>query len=311
MANDNYTVSNSSLSYRVLEGQAAKAVTRDLESCECLICGGREHRPVFEEFGVQILRCKRCRHVFSSYAGDAHFDGFWGDEVPQNEHFYWSQARAKMHGDFRRRFMEGRSGRLLDMGCGLGFFLKAMSACQQWEAHGCEISPAAVRYARETLGLQNVMVGRLQDVNLQQHSFDIITMWDVLDHILNPDPLLARCHDLLKQDGMLFIRLPNVFNQLLRARVKKAVRGMRPGVSYMMARDHFHHYSQKSIASLLERNGFRRVEITHLHPIEGLQKSGLVARGVKRLSFQAVRGLAVASMGHLNFDNLFVIGKKS
>ena len=309
MIKDNYSVSNTALS--CLEGETGEVVTRAAESLECLLCGSRQHRPVFEELGVQILRCKRCGHVFSSYAGDAHYEGFWGAEVPQDEHFYWSKARAKMHGDFRREFLDGRSGRLLDMGCGLGFFLKTVASCEQWEAHGCEISPAAVHYARNTLGLQNVMVGRLQDVSLPQHSFDIITMWDVLDHILNPDPLLARCHDLLREDGILFIRTPNVFNQLLRARVKKAVRGLRPGVSYLMARDHFHHYSQASIRKLLRRNGFRSVEFTHLHPIEGLSKSGPVVRGFKRLSFQAVQGLAVASMGYLNFDNLFVVGKKS
>jgi 2-polyprenyl-3-methyl-5-hydroxy-6-metoxy-1,4-benzoquinol methylase len=265
---------------------------------------------VFEEFGVTILRCAGCGHVFSNYAGDPHFEGFWGTEVPEGEHFYWSKARARMHGDFRRRFLDTRSGRLLDMGCGLGFFLKTLASSDRWEGYGCEISPAAVHYARNTLGLKNVVVGRLQDVNLPEHSFDIITMWDVLDHVLHPDPLLTRCSELLKHDGVLFIRIPNVFNQLLRARVKKALRGVQPGVAYMMSRDHFHHYSQKSIRTLLMRNGFQRVEFTHLHPIEGVSKSGPVVRGLKRLSFQGVRGLAFASMGHLNFDNLFVIAKK-
>ena len=48
---------------------------------KCLLCGGLQHRPVFEEFGVDILQCRECQHVFSSYAGEPHYDGFWGDEV--------------------------------------------------------------------------------------------------------------------------------------------------------------------------------------------------------------------------------------
>ena len=52
-----------------------------------------------------------------------------------------------------------------------------------WEAYGCEISPAAVRYARETLGLTNVICARLDEVDLPPSSFDLVTMWDVIDHI--------------------------------------------------------------------------------------------------------------------------------
>lgn len=296
----------------VLEQGATGLLEHGLGAIECLMCGGRQHRPVFDEFGVKILRCKQCRHVFSSYAGNPHYEGFWGAEVREAEHFYWSKARARMHQDFLRQFVIGRSGRLLDMGCGLGFFLKALAPYGQWGAHGCEISPAAVQYARDTLGLQNVMVGRLQDVSFPEQSFDIVTMWDVLDHILHPDPLLTRCRELLKEDGILFIRTPNVFNQLSRARYKKAVRGMQTNLSYLMARDHLHHYSEGSIRKLLERNGFSRIELTHLHPIEGQSSSRHpVVRGLKNLCFQAVRGLAVASRGHLNFDNLFVVARKS
>jgi SAM-dependent methyltransferase len=216
-----------------------------------------------------------------------------------------------MHQDFFRRFLVRRSGRLLDMGCGLGFFLKALAPYTNWEAYGCEISLAAVRYAHDTLGLTRVICCRLETAELPQSSFDIITMWDVIDHLLQPDPVLKTCHALLRSGGMCFIRTPNVFIQVPRARLKKLLWGTKPGVDYLQARDHLHHYSMSSIRKLLERNGFSRVQFVHLHPIQGYSpsKSGF-ALGVKNGLFEIIRALAVASKGYLNFDNLFVIAYK-
>lgn len=277
----------------------------------CLLCGGERHRAVFREFGVDILRCGRCGHVFSSHEADPHYDGFWGGEVPEDEHVYWSRARARMHGDFFEKFIEGRSGRLLDMGCGLGFFVKAMAAFPAWEAYGREISPAAVSHARGKLGLGNVSCGRLEDVGLPDGSLDIITMWDVLEHIPTPDPLLRRCSRLLREGGVCFIRTPNASVQLPRARLKRLFRGMRPGLVYLQARDHLHHYSMSGIRGLLSRNGFSSVRFLHLRPIEGASGRGwALRREAKDALFWAVRALDALSGGRLNLDNLFVVARK-
>jgi SAM-dependent methyltransferase len=277
----------------------------------CLMCKGTDHRVVFTEHGIDILRCDSCGHVFSSFRADPHYTGFWGAEVEPGAHHYWSKARARMHRDFFRRFIEGRCGRLLDMGSGLGFFLKAMARHPDWEAHGCEISPAAVKYAREELGLKNIVCTPLQDADLPRGSFDIVTLWDVLDHILNPDPLLARCHALLKTDGTLFIRTPNVTTQLLRARIVKALGGMRDGARYLQGADHPHYYSMRSIGALLQRNGFVDVAFIHLHPIEtGEGWKTMLVNPAKKASFLCLRALAVASGGRLNLDNLFVVARR-
>jgi 2-polyprenyl-3-methyl-5-hydroxy-6-metoxy-1,4-benzoquinol methylase len=275
-------------------------------SLQCLLCGCSNHRPAFNEFGIDILQCRACGHVFSSFAANPHYDGFWGDEVGQDGHIYWSKARGRMHGDFARRFLVGRSGRLLDMGCGLGFFLKAISRYTDWEGYGCEISAAAVRYARETLGLRNVIQTRLEDSDLKPGSFDIVTMWDVLEHVLHPDPLLQRCHALLREGGLCFIRTPNVSLHLPRARLVRLLLGMRPHIAYLQARDHLHHYSMSSIRRLLERNGFAHVEFLHLHPV---QSDGFWG-SARNAWFETVRAMAIVTGGHVNLDNLFVVARK-
>jgi SAM-dependent methyltransferase len=273
----------------------------------CLLCGARRHRTVFREHGVDILRCRGCRHVFSSFPADPHYDGFWGDHVPDGPHVYWSAARRRMHEDFAARFLVGRAGRLLDMGTGLGFFLKTVVSHPGWEAFGCEISPAAVLYARERLGLGHVRCGPPEAVDLPRDSFDIVTLWDVLEHVPAPDRLLSHCRALLRPGGICFIRTPNVTVQLLRARLLRAVVGVRPGRAYLQARDHLHHYSMSGVRRLLARNGLADVRFVHLRPIQGTRR-GAVA---KTAWYQLGRALWFLSAGRCNIDNLFVVARKA
>ena len=277
----------------------------------CLLCGGRDFRPVFRESGIDILKCRTCRHVSSSYLGDPHYAGFWGDEVPQGEHAYWNRARRRMHQDFFDRFVAGRSGRLLDMGCGLGFFLQRMAGYPEWDAYGCEISAAAVRHAHRTADRERVVCARLEEAPWPAGFFDVITMWDVIDHVLHPDPLLRHCHELLTAGGICFIRTPNVSIHLPRARLKKFVWGERRDATYLQARDHLHHYSSATLRTLLERNGFSRVEFVHLHAIDATSsKRRMSARLARSAWFHAARGLATVSRGRVNIDNLFVVARK-
>jgi 2-polyprenyl-3-methyl-5-hydroxy-6-metoxy-1,4-benzoquinol methylase len=131
----------------------------------------------------------------------------------------------------------------------------------------------------------------------------------VLDHIRYPDAMLRRCHALLRDGGICFIRTPNVVVQLPRARINKLLRGMRPELTYLQARQHSHHYSKSTIQRLLERNGFTGIEFTHLQPVSALE-GPTVQQQVKAMLFAGVRALAAVSGGRLNFDNLFVIARK-
>jgi hypothetical protein len=107
--------------------QAAETANPPLAPLHCLMCRRLQHRVVFTESGIDILRCEDCGHVFSSFRADPHYSGYWGADVAPGEHHYWSKARKKMHRDFFQRFVVRRSGRLLDMGSGLGTLMVAKS----------------------------------------------------------------------------------------------------------------------------------------------------------------------------------------
>ena len=275
----------------------------------CLLCRGKEHAVVFTEFGTDILRCRGCGHIFSSHIADPHDDGFWGDEVVTPDP-YWSVARRPMYEDFRRQFVEGCSGSLLDMGCGLGFFVESIARCQGWNAYGCEISPAAVRHARDKLGLSNILCSPLDEVDLPPSSFDVITLWDVLDHLPEPDGMLQKCHSLLKEGGICFIRTPNIKTQLLRARANKLLRGMRPGVTYLEATGHAHHYSATTSRVLLQRNGFKETKFAHFRPVLARPEASVFQRHAKTAGYYVVLAISAISGGLLDLDNLYIIAHK-
>lgn len=200
---------------------------------------------------------------------------------------------------------------MLDVGCGLGFFIKKFSAFPGWKVFGYEISQASVDFARSKLGLKNVFCGRVECSNFEKHSFDIITLWDVIEHIPNPDQLLLYLNSLLKKNGILFMHTPNVKVMLPIARLTRALFGMKPNFHYFEAKDHVNQYSMKTITLLLQRNGFNDISFIHLYPIQNAAGSkSRFLLFVKNAYFNLSRFISVVSLGRINCDNLFVVAKK-
>lgn len=96
---------------------------------------------------------------------------------------------------------------MLDVGCGLGYFAERARA-SGWNVTGCEPSAAWSAAARRRLGSGVVIEGVLDDVPAN-HRFDLITAWDVLEHIFDPIHFLGQIAVLLAPGGRLFIRTPN------------------------------------------------------------------------------------------------------
>lgn len=117
-------------------------------------------------------------------------------------------ARDYMLGQ-KRRMVEAvaSSRRLLDIGCGTGYFLGHLKA-HGFETVGVEADENARAYARERFGLEVHPPGVLEDGQIGG-PFSVITLWHVLEHIHDPNLYLDRAADLLPQGGILLIAVPN------------------------------------------------------------------------------------------------------
>ncbi len=100
-----------------------------------------------------------------------------------------------------------QKGRLLDVGCATGDFLQAFQAIADWDVIGLEIVPEAADAAR-VKGL-SIIEKDLENAGLEDGTFDVITLWDVLEHMPDPARTLQICYKLLKMGGMLVIKCPD------------------------------------------------------------------------------------------------------
>lgn len=101
-----------------------------------------------------------------------------------------------------------RGGRLLDVGCGDGSFLREMSCQGQWELYGVD---PFVKSCPEMLDDKRIktLYNDLMQGNFPDSFFDVVTWWDVLEHVPNPSASLYETYRILKPGGWLFIQTPD------------------------------------------------------------------------------------------------------
>ena len=140
--------------------------------------------------------------------------------------------------------------RLLDVGCGTGWFV-GVAADAGWTATGLEVSRWAVGQARQRCPGATILSGRLEDADLPRASFDVVTLWNVLEHMSSPGEALARVRAWLAPTGHLFLALPNADSFTAR----------RMGHAWvLLLREHLWYFDPSTIARLLRRWGFEPVE---------------------------------------------------
>ena len=118
----------------------------------------------------------------------------------------------KRYGPWKRlRSVEGYQpgGRLLEVGCGTGLFLEEALRSGRWELTGIEPSERAANYVREKLGL-TIIQDTFENTELPENYFDVIVMWNVLEHLDQPIESLRRAHRSLKDGGWLIVGIPNL-----------------------------------------------------------------------------------------------------
>jgi SAM-dependent methyltransferase len=181
----------------------------------CVVCAAPQPQPQFSRNGFEMVRCTACGCL---YVGQdpvgINFDQLYGQDYYTGGHdtvfedYLGQQAARRAHA--RRKLMLlrhlppriARRGRLLDVGCAAGFFLAEAQAF--YDVQGVELSSWSSAWAREHLQLP-VFTGTLQQAALPAAHFDVITLWDVIEHVPDPVPLLAEAARVLKPGGRLVL----------------------------------------------------------------------------------------------------------
>lgn len=203
----------------------------------------------FENEGVfNLVQCQQCGLVYlnprPTRAGMARFYQRYHDYSTNDA---WLQRRQLE----RLREVERRRevGKLLDVGCGKGGFLRA-ARDRGWRCFGVEISFQASNEARR-MGL-DVATGRFEDVDYPDSFFDVITMYHVLEHLYDPSEALSKAYQLIKRGGLLVVAVPN-FNSL-QAGI------FRQRWYHLDAPRHLYHFTPSTLKMLLHKAEFKVLE---------------------------------------------------
>jgi SAM-dependent methyltransferase len=190
----------------------------DLEKSGCGLCGspsGRELYTTKDRLGnsdesFSIVQCERCGvlrtlpAMSESELGRFYPDDYWGTPEPTQEWILSSQSEKTKF--LRRCGLSG--GLILDVGCGAGFFLRALDA-RTWDRFGVETSAAASRRAEAVIGTGHVVTGTLTGSSWEDPLFDVVTFWSALEHTNEPRKNLQKARRLLNTGGTLIVQMPN------------------------------------------------------------------------------------------------------
>ena len=202
----------------------------------------------------QVARCPHCDQTVTipvpADIGRYYPAGYYGDAGGRRfpAIVEWLQNRMYVaRASLALRKLNRKNPKVLDIGCGHGFLLRAFQQ-QGCEVLGTEFSDGACRYAREVLNIP-VRVGLLQDLNFPDQSFDVVVMWHVLEHVSDPRPTLAEISRILKPGGLFLVGVPN--SDSLEARLTKA------SWFHLDVPRHLSHHSPDSLEKALKIAGLQ------------------------------------------------------
>ena len=138
--------------------------------------------------------------------------------------------------------------RLLDVGCGEGFFLFNASKAG-YTGKGVEISQDAAAYARKEFSL-DVEAKPLEGTQLPKNYFDVVTMWQVLEHVPYPLMVLKEVHRILKPEGLLVVSTPNIEGLLAKIFRRRW---------WNIRRLHINQFTTKTLMNILKNAGFKNI----------------------------------------------------
>lgn len=235
----------------------------------CNLCGSDRRELLFTKRGYDLVRCEGCNLAYIANPPDEEgikaiytASSAYHDRLldRSSKEFAMQSAIADQHIAMLRHFRGDLTGlKILDIGCSSGIFLNAARRAGM-EPLGAELSPETSAFARDEFGL-SVHHGNWREAGYTKASFDVITLFDVIEHLADPAGELNALHRLLKPGGILLQSTPDID-------------GLFPRVSYALAKaldywphpeppHHLFQFSEATLSSMVEKAGFDIIGARH------------------------------------------------
>ncbi len=197
-----------------------------MEAVNCDLCGSNQTKVLFIEKDLlhgfdgtfTLRRCETCGLMYLNPRPTAvEIQRYYPETYAPYQSLVddpaWWIRSDFLYGQWKnyqalKSYLLSKSGRLLDIGCAAGGFLAAMRRWGDWDLYGVEIDARAAVHARDELDL-NVIEGTLHEAAFENDFFDIVTMWNVIEHLHHPQSTLEEIARIIRPGGVIAVSTPN------------------------------------------------------------------------------------------------------
>lgn len=229
---------------------------------KCPVCNGLCFIEYCKVQTYSILKCEKCgvgvTAPFPTKEQLIEFNRKTYD-VEQRIQIYLSRQdyfKKRYEGYIKNIKATKKDGKLLDIGCNIGLFMKVAQQAG-FDVKGVELNAGCALYGKEKFHL-DIDSKYLEDIAFPDETFDVITLFDVLEHIPDMNGFIDELRRVLKKDGLVVIQAPNL-NSLMTKLTKSEWCWLSPP-------DHLYHFTPDSMTRFLQAHGFRIKKIKTWEP---------------------------------------------
>jgi len=214
----------------------------------CPLCDSIEQEIYIAFPEIPINRCMNCNFIFSArLMSDKDLDIYYRQGFGSDRHLQGQLINAKINIRALRILLGNKNiNTFLDVGTGYGFLLKEVEDTYGISATGVELSKLEVHYGIHQLGAK-ILNCSLKESGLKPHSFDVITCFEVIEHIRNPHNFIDELLFYLKPEGYIVVMTDNFESSV--------VKDLGVGFPKWIPHSHISHFAPKTLHKLLVDKG--------------------------------------------------------
>lgn len=285
----------------------------------CYLCKEKSSKKAFDKLGWTILQCRKCglyslkfKGSYPKFIREYYNKGFFTGSTNRAGYYSYEGDREAEEKNMQtyikgiKRFK--KSGKLLDVGCATGLFM-GQAKNQGFDVQGFDISDYAYKIAKKRFG-KRVKKTSIETATYRKASFDIITLFDIIEHLKDPKAALNKLRRALKASGILVINTGDAGSFIAK------IQG--PDWHFFVPPQHFFNFSEKTLTELLRQSGFDVIQVDRKGKWVTLRYLFHLARQIQndvfgKIGFMLVKSNVLGRIPiYLNlFDNITVYAKKN